>query len=231
MNPISIIIPTLNEEAHLPKTLAAVAGIDKCEVILVDGGSSDQSVAVATQYGCTVLPSPPGRAKQMNTGATVARGEIFIFLHADTVLPCGFSQTVSDALSRKNVIAGAFSLQLDNTGLKYRIICRGANIRSSLLQLPYGDQALFIKKDTFQQLGGYPDLPIMEDYAFVKLLKSHGHISILPDFVISSARRWENLGVMKTTCINQIIVFSYHLGIAPHRLARWYQRLKGIRRP
>jgi rSAM/selenodomain-associated transferase 2 len=223
---ISIVIPVLNEAPHLQKTLSIQA--PDVEIIVVDGGSQDETVAIAQSFGVKVLQSDPGRATQMNAGAKIASGEILLFLHADTRLPDGFDQMIRDAL--KVALAGAFQLRIDANQTGIRWIERGVNWRSRYLQLPYGDQALFLRTETFQKIGGFPPLPIMEDFEFVRTLRQLGKIVILPKPVITSGRRWQKLGVFRTTIVNQIVIFAYLMGISPTRIQAWYRSgLKTIR--
>ncbi|BAS57438.1 glycosyltransferase involved in cell wall biogenesis [Leptolyngbya boryana NIES-2135] len=216
---ISIVIPVLNEARHLPNTLSIQA--TDIEMIIVDGGSQDETVAIAQSFGVKVLQSNLGRATQMNAGAKVASGEILLFLHADTRLPDGFDQMIRDAL--KTAIAGAFQLSIDAHQPGIRWIEQGVNWRSRYLQLPYGDQALFLRTETFHKISGFPDLPIMEDFEFVRTLQQLGKIVILPKPVITSGRRWQKLGVFRTTIVNQIVVFAYLIGISPTRIQAWYR--------
>lgn len=223
---ISIVIPVLNEARHLSNTLSIQA--TDIEIIVVDGGSQDETIAIAQSFGVKVLQSAPGRAAQMNAGAKVASGEILLFLHADTRLPDGFDQMIRNAL--KAAIAGAFQLSIDANQPGIRWIEQGVNWRSRYLQLPYGDQALFLRTETFHKIGGFPDLPIMEDFEFVRTLQQLGKIVILPKPVITSGRRWQKLGVFRTTIVNQIVVFAYLMGISPTRIQAWYRSgLKTIR--
>jgi len=226
---ISVIIPTLNEAATIGKVLSSMAPESAAEIIVVDGGSSDGTAAIVQQSGAALLSSKPGRAAQLNQGAAHASGDILLFLHADTFLPVGFDRLIRDALLEPGVAGGAFSLSLENANLPLKIIAFSANLRSHFLQLPYGDQALFTTKTVFEKTGGFPDLPIMEDYQFVDNLRKYGKIVTLQQCVISSARRWQNMGILRTTIINQLIVLGYHLGVPPTRLSRLYKRAKGVR--
>jgi uncharacterized protein len=225
---LSVIIPVLNEAKTLPDVLASTAADSEVEIIVVDGGSIDDTLAIAQSYGVNVLSSPGGRALQMNAGAAVATGEILLFLHADTQLPVGYDQMVRATLdsqsSKPPAIAGAFTLTIDAPRWTLRLVEWGVNWRSRLLQLPYGDQAIFLKADTFHKLGGFPKLPIMEDFELICQLRRLGSIVILPVPVVTSARRWLKKGVFQTTLINQIIIASYLLGISPQRLANGYRQ-------
>lgn len=221
---ISIIIPALNEAAHLAATIRSANSSSTTEVIVVDGGSHDATVAVAESTGARVLSTEPGRARQMNAGAKVAKGNIFLFLHADTLLPAQFDQYVKQALAQEKAVAGAFQLGLDGTQRGLRCIEAMANWRSRQWQMPYGDQAIFMRADAFDGVGGFPDLPLMEDFELMRRLRKQGRIVLAPAKVVSSARRWLKLGVIKTTALNQLLIAAYLGGIAPATLTRWYRR-------
>ena len=221
---ISIIIPTLNEEENIAKCLASTQGASNVERIVVDGGSRDRTVEIAFTCGAKVHTSPPGRARQMNAGAKSAAGEFLLFLHADTILPEGFANTVLSVMAVPAIVAGAFKFRLDMTSPGLRFIERMANWRSRRLQMPYGDQAIFIRSALFRKIGGFPDLPIMEDFAFIRHLKRKGRIHTAPHPAITSARRWKRLGIWKTTLINELVVGAYYLGVSPSRIHRFARR-------
>ncbi|MBX3280167.1 MAG: TIGR04283 family arsenosugar biosynthesis glycosyltransferase [Acidobacteria bacterium] len=220
---ISVIIPAINEENGLIATLQSVLSGNPIQVIVVDGGSSDRTREIAGAAGATVLQCEPGRARQMNLGARNAGGEALLFLHADTILPDGYGQHLLNILDQQDVVAGAFLLQLDGEGFGYRIIERLANWRSRRLNLPYGDQAIFLRATTFAEIGGFPDLPLMEDFEMMRRLRRRGRILIAPAAVKSSARRWKKLGLLRTTLINQAVIAGYLLGVPPENLARFYR--------
>ncbi len=222
---ISIIIPTLNEEKNVEACLGSCRSSPATETIVVDGESGDRTVEIARSLGARVILSPPGRSRQMNLGAREAEGDFLLFLHADTRLPEGFADCIRKVLSRPEIVAGAFLFRLDARSPGLSIIQRIANWRSRRLQLPYGDQAIFLKKETFEKIGGYPEMPIMEDYEFIRRVRRRGRIFTAPLPVLTSARRWRELGVWKTTVLNQVIVLAYYLGVSPYTLARWYRRL------
>ena len=226
---ISIIIPCLNEEDNLAELLPKLSADPNLQVIVVDGGSSDNSCHIAEKAGCLVLQSPRGRGRQMNTGVTAARFRQLLFLHADTRLPDDFEIAVNTALTQDGVAGGAFRLATDSSRFGLRLICFFANLRAKLFSLPYGDQAIFTTRSQFDAVSGYPEIEIMEDYVFIKKLGKRGKIKILQEKAVTSARRWENMGLLKTTIINQIMITGYWLGIRPHTLARVYQRLKGLK--
>jgi len=224
---ISVIIPTLNEAHAIATTISTLKKHRQTEIIIVDGGSQDQTATIARSMGVKVLTTAACKATQMNTGAAEAAGDVLLFLHADTRLPENFESCVAATLARNEVGAGAFSLGIDSGAGGLRLIERVANWRSRFFQLPYGDQALFVSRRLFHEIGGYPDYPIMEDFELVRRLKRKGKIVILPESVQTSARRWIRFGIVNTWLLNQIIVIAYYLGISPQRLSQWYRRDKG----
>jgi rSAM/selenodomain-associated transferase 2 len=221
---ISIIIPTLNEAGTIKQALVSTETGTNLEVIVADGGSQDDPVAIASAWGAKVLSATKGRANQMNQGAAAATGEILLFLHADTRLPLGFDSTIRAALLQPDAIAGAFSLHVDSPLSSLRLIEWGVNWRSRLLQMPYGDQAIFLRASVFHQLGNFPDLPMMEDFELMRRLRRKGRIVILPTPVVTSPLRWLKQGVGKTTLKNQIAIISFLLGVSPAKIANWYRR-------
>ncbi len=189
-----------------------------------------------------LISTNPGRANQMNQGAKAAQGEILLFLHADSRLPNNFSSLVTQTLNSylpppflrgargdnsrliKLTIAGAFELEIKGDLQGLRFVEKFVNWRSHFLSLPYGDQAIFLRAETFWELGGFPDLPIMEDFQLVQQLKKLGRIAIVRAKVQTSARRWQKLGVWQTTLINQVVIIAFFLGISPQRIANFYRR-------
>ena len=224
---ISVIVPVLNEEQHLEATLARTRNAH--EVLMVDGGSTDASCTIARDSGARLLVTFPGRHRQMNAGALAASGEILVFLHADTILPEGWEDEVRLLLGRHATAMGAFSLRLARATPGCRIVAAGATLRSRLLGLPYGDQALFMTAARFREMGGYADLPIMEDFDLVRRMRSRGVVRTSTLGAESSARRWERLGMLRTTCINQCILVGYCLGVSPFALKTLYTRETGDR--
>lgn len=222
---ISIIIPVLNEAAIIKLTLAQLQQYSEVEIIVVDGGSQDNTVNLAQQTGVQVITvAGKNRAAQMNAGADLAQGDILIFLHADTQLPSDFINLTTKTLEQPKIIAGAFELTIAGENPAWRWLEILIKLRSHLLSLPYGDQAIFLKKQTFAQLGGFADLPIMEDFEFIQRLKRQGKIAIAPGQVTTSDRRWQKLGVWQTTVINQLMIAGYYLGISPTKLSNFYRR-------
>ena len=221
---ISVIIPALDEERHLPATLASVSGDEGVEVIVVDGQSTDATRAVARRAAARVYAVPRGRARQMNAGAAVATGEYLLFLHADTRLPAGFAGHVRRTLARPGIVAGAFDLTIDGPHWSMRVLERLVKFRSRRLRMPYGDQAIFLQTATFRAVGGFPELEIMEDFELVRRLRRQGRIALVAAPVVTSARRWRGEGLLRTTFVNQCILAGHLLGISSARLARWRPR-------
>jgi hypothetical protein len=220
---LSVVVPTLGNESGLEATLKSIGVSDRVEAVVVAAGESAQVAETARSHGCIFAQSPPGRGRQMNLGAAVTSGDSILFLHADTVLPLGYENMVEELLAQPDVAAGAFPLALDAIGIRYRLTEHCINTRSRLLQLPYGDQALHFRRELFQALGGFRDWPIMEDFELVRRARREGKIRLADAAVQTSARRWQELGIWRTTWINQKIVFGYLLGVPVDRLATWYR--------
>ena len=197
------------------------------EIIVTDGGSQDETRQIAARAGAVVLNLSGSRAARLNAGAAKARGTMLFFLHADSLPPPAYPELIRRTLTDPTTVAGVFSFRPDRESLALRLIARGVALRSRLLRLPYGDQGLFLEKRVFNELGGFAPLPIMEDFELVRRLGKRGRIAVLPEPVISSARRWQQQGVLRTWLINQLMVLGFLLGIAPERLARFYRRGRG----
>jgi rSAM/selenodomain-associated transferase 2/rSAM/selenodomain-associated transferase 1 len=223
---ISIIIPTLNEGENLASTLASTESSADLEIIVVDGGSSDETLELVKSFGVRLLTTAAGRARQLNAGGLAAGGDVLFFLHGDTQLPRGYEWYVLNVMGKPGVVAGAFTLGIDGSEFGFRIIEMLANFRSRVFQMPYGDQGIFLRGEVFRGLGGFPDMVLMEDFVFMQRVRKRGKVAILPAAVKTSARRWRNLGILKTTLINQAVLLGYFLGINPERLARLYRRSK-----
>lgn len=221
---LSVILPVLNEANQIEACLDRLAAMPELEVIVVDGGSRDHTRAIVRSKPVISLLSAPGRARQMNAGARVATGSLLVFLHADTQLPINFDQLIVQTLAQPEVIAGAFDLRIAGSAAGLRWVEWGVKWRSRLLQMPYGDQALFMSAQSFHHIGGFPEIPLMEDFELVRRLKDRGKVAIAPAAVLTSGRRWKQLGVWRTTAINQVIILAYLLGVPPDKLSEWYRR-------
>ncbi|MEK7747788.1 MAG: TIGR04283 family arsenosugar biosynthesis glycosyltransferase [Nitrospirota bacterium] len=226
-----MIIPIYNEEAVLPFLLDQSRHWPVLEVIFVDGGSRDQSKNILEGQATTVTTNGPtyhfllsekGRGNQMNQGATFARGESLLFLHADSILPPDYFLDISNALKNTKNVGGAFQLKISSDSLLLKWIAMMANLRSSLFRLPYGDQGIFVRRELFQKMGGYLEVPIMEDVDFIRRLGREGKIVLLPHSITTSARRWNKNGIIFTSSLNIVLLLLYWVGVSPKRLVRWY---------
>lgn len=227
MYPFSCIIPALHEaegiNACLERLFRSVTP-DVCEVIVVDGDAEGSTVRHITCPGVQTLCAPCGRGKQMNAGAQRARGERLIFLHADTVLPSNALALVQRVLANPDYTAGAFTLRFDSSRRVFRLIETAAAWRYRLTRLPYGDQAFFMSSAYFWQIGGFAEIPLMEDLDLMRRIKRRGdRMCILPDAVTTSARRWEQEGILYCVLRTWILASLFCVGVSPHRLAKHYR--------
>ena len=221
----SIIIPILNEERILAQTLNRLQPeLRGHELIIVDGGSTDASVSIAQKFGRVVF-SERGRAKQLNAGAAAATGDILVFLHADVWLEPGAMAAVETALAN-GYVGGAFRQKIDGKHFLYRFIETAANFRAKRLQVFYGDGGIFLARTHFKQIGGFPDVPILEEMGFSKALRRLGKTTLISPCIHISSRRWEEGGIVRTTLNNWLITLLYFLGVSPERLARLYRHIR-----
>ncbi|MEX2016227.1 MAG: TIGR04283 family arsenosugar biosynthesis glycosyltransferase, partial [Candidatus Hydrogenedentales bacterium] len=221
---ITVVIPALNEATRIAAVVEAARRDAHAEVIVVDGGSHDDTAAIAQAAGAIVLNGTRGRGPQMNRGAAEAAGRLLLFVHGDTTLPEDYGQEVRRLLATEGVAAGAFRFATDDTSPMMRFFEKVAHLRSTLLRAPYGDQGLFVTRQTFLAVGGYQEWPLMEDYQIVQRLRQRGRIAIAERAAVTSARRWRRRGRWRTFFINQLIMLGYHAGISPARLARLYRQ-------
>jgi rSAM/selenodomain-associated transferase 2 len=219
---ISVIIPVLNEEGSIADTLSALMSLKPDEVIVADGGSSDNSKEIAARFDVQVLSSERGRAKQMNCGAAAASGDVLLFLHADTKLPQSAFGDVAAALADPSCIGGRFDVELEGRHWMLKVVGAMINRRSRWTRIGTGDQAIFVRREIFRAAGGYPDVPLMEDIALCRVLKRAGRIACLRSRVVTSARRWENDGVWRTIVRMWILKLLYLGGVSPARLKQFY---------
>lgn len=224
---ISIIMPVLNEAKVLRNTLKNLKLSENEELIIVDGGSSDDTLSIAREFSDKVFETKTGRASVMNYGAEKAAGDILLFLHADCILPYSGLQTVRETLRRNNVSAGGFYLGIDHPKTVFRIIEFGANLRSAVTSLVYGDQGIFLKKDTFKRVGGFAEIPLMEDVEISIKLKKLGKIAMVRPPMKSSPRRWLEEGALYSTLRDWSIAFSYSfLRASPEKLTKYYRDIR-----
>jgi rSAM/selenodomain-associated transferase 2 len=219
MRPISVVIPTLNEERLVPLAIESVRA-DAAEVLVVDGGSTDRTRDVAAEAGARVLDAPRGRGLQLDRGAREARGDWLVFLHADTRLEPGWGASVLGL--DEAIVGGAFRFALDTCRPGRRYTEWAVALRCRVLGLPFGDQAIFCRRRAYGEAGGFPPQPLFEDLAFVRRLRRLGPTVLLPPRAVTSARRWERDGALATTLRNNTLILLFLAGVSPERLAGLY---------
>jgi rSAM/selenodomain-associated transferase 2 len=220
---LSIVVPMLNELDSIAATLSALrAGAPDAEIIVVDGGSEDDSQRVARALCDMLIEAPRGRARQLNAGAARASGSVLAFVHADTIVPATFAADIQTAMRNPAVVGGRCDLALDAPGLPYRLIGWLISLRSRLSRTGTGDQAIFVRREVFERLGGFPQIEICEDLDFARRLKRAGAVACLRSRVFTSARRWQRAGLIRTVAWMWAIRLSYLAGVSPARLRRWY---------
>ncbi len=219
---VSIIVPVFNESKSLRATLDLLGARADTDVVIVDGGSADGTLEIARTAGFNAITSECGRAHQMNAGAAATRGEVLLFLHADTLLPEGALEQVRHAISC-GACGGFFRVRLDSHRPLLRLVGRLISWRSRLSGIATGDQALFVSRAVFDRMGGFAPLPLFEDVELSRRLKRHGRVACLPGTVITSARRWEQLGPARTIVRMWLLRAAYACGVRPEHLARHYE--------
>jgi len=221
---LSIIIPCLNEAENIHACLSSIPASPSIEIIVVDGGSSDETISIVKNFSSAIkiVHSDRGRAKQMNTGARYARGAVLLFLHADTIAPKDLLEKISSFDSQDKKLWGRFDVQLSNRSLVYRVIEAFINYRSDWTNVATGDQAIFVKRNAFEHVTGFPDIPLMEDIAFSKIMKKKSEAYCIKSRMLTSSRRWEENGVIKTIILMWWLRFSYFIGVSPQRLHKKY---------
>jgi len=252
---VSVVIPTLNEEQALPQTLARTLTLGFEELLVVDGGSRDRTRSIAESFGFGAcesgsrrsylvarrspdasretlhasrlfLTAPPGRAAQMNAGAAASHGDVLVFLHADTHLPDNAKHAIVGALQAPECVGGRFDVRFDRDSALSRVIAGMINLRSRLSGIATGDQAIFVRRSTFDQMGGFAAIPLMEDIDLSRRLKRIGRLACLRAQAITAFRRWETCGPIRTILLMWLLRFLYWIGVNPHQLSRWYATVR-----
>lgn len=223
---LSIVVPFFNEE----KILRARAGLFKelakhSELLFVDGESSDRSAAAAGECG-TVLSGRKGRAAQMNCGAASARNNILLFLHADNMVEPHTLAAIEKKMQGAGIVGGCLTQAIEKKGIIYRLIEGQGNLRAKASRVFYGDQGIFVRKDIFFQLGGFPDVPVMEDILFTKKMRQYGSTAVLPEQIFVSGRRWEQGGILKTALLYNLMLLLFWLKCPLSRIRRLYEDLR-----
>ena len=224
---ISIIVPVYNEEKILSGKVEFFKQLSKrAELIFVDGGSCDSTLKIIEMLGGRILRSQKGRAAQMNAGAKTARHDILLFLHADAYLPLDSLTTIEHVIHNNGYAGGCLHQVIDAPGLLFRWIAWTGNVRAKMFKIFYGDQGIFVRKDVFWSLGGFPEAPLAEDVLFSSRLRQEGKTDILPDPIYCSARRWVRQGVLKTLLFNTRVTVGLALNNNTERLARYYKDVR-----
>ncbi|MBE9581269.1 MAG: TIGR04283 family arsenosugar biosynthesis glycosyltransferase [Proteobacteria bacterium] len=223
----SIIVPVLHESDTINSLIEHLDRLEYDaghEIIVADGSPDRDTIQAIGRKSVIKIVAPKGRARQMNAGASMAKGEILIFLHADTKLPRDALTKIASAMAQNHYVGGAFELDIKSERFRFKLLSRWASIRCHLTRIPYGDQAIFIKRDYFNTIGGYRDIPLMEDVELMRRIKRRGDkICILRDRVMTSPRRWEQEGFVYVNLRNAALFIMYLLGVSPEKLASFYK--------
>ncbi len=229
MPTVSVVIPALNEAGRIGAAIRSARDAGADEVVVADGGSEDGTAEAARPLADAVVAAPRGRAAQMNAGARISSGDVLLFLHADTLLPPGAVGSVRKAVTEDGVAGGAFAVRLgmspeasSTRKALLRLIARMINARARLFRAYTGDQGIFVARRVFEEMGGYPEIPLMEDVELSRLLVRRGRTALLPARITTSARRWEDRGPARTILLMWGLRLAHRLGMSPARCARIY---------
>jgi len=225
---LSVVIPTWNESENLAATLGALP--EPAEVVVADGGSVDGTLEIARRSGAHVLACEPGRARQMNRGALETKGDTLLFLHADAALGAGATEAIESALTDPAVVGGFFRLYIRSPRAALKLAAIGSNLRARALRLPYGDQGLFVRRSVYEEIGGFPDVPFLEDVALIRILRRKGRLTPLDVALSTGDRHWRGLGVLATALLDWTMVGLYFAGVPPEALAPHYFRWRAQER-
>jgi uncharacterized protein len=223
---VSIIVPTLNEELVLEKTLTQIQQLSPHELIVSDGGSDDGTLPIAEKLSHRVITGSSGRAMQMNAGADEAIGDILLFLHADNRLEPESYRKMLEQMENPEWVGGAFTLCIESDKWSIKLITLLANIRSKYFGLAYGDQGFFVRKEVFTNMNGFSPIPICEDLDFYRRLRKKGPVILLKEKAHTSPRRWIKEGVVFTTARNILIAILFRIGFPPRTLTKWYLAIR-----
>jgi len=227
INMLSIIIPTLNEEENIEALLQHVQSTAQTrdyEIIVVDGGSHDNTLSIAQSHCDDVLTAKSGRGTQLNAGVERSTGDVFLFLHADTQLPNHFDAMIFERIAKNPMKGwGFFSIKLSGQRLIFQVIAKLINVRSKFTSIATGDQCLFVTRNAFHQINGYKSIPLMEDVDFTKRLKKYGTPIFIKESVVTSSRRWEEKGVVRTILLMWWLRLLFFIGVSPEKLSGLYR--------
>ncbi len=217
---VSVVIPVLNEALKIEAVIESTRAQSPLEIVVVDGGSDDSTVARAAGADL-ILQSAPGRAAQQNFGASKCVGDVILFLHADCHLGFGAISELAAVMQDETVVGGSFQQRIDDSSTIYRLVERGNNMRAQWCKWAYGDQGIFVRRSVFESLGGFREIPFMEDLLLSKQLKRYGKVTQLESTVTTSARHWQKRGVVRQTLMNWWLITLLHCGVSPNRLAKF----------
>lgn len=223
---VTVIVPTYNEEDLIESLIMELKEQppETVEIIVADGGSTDGTLEILDDLNVTVINGPKSRGAQMDLAARMATTDVLLFLHADVRLPEGWLNKVFEVLTDSDIMVGAFSIEIDEKGWKYRVLEKLANLRARLLKIIYGDEAIFVRAADFKKVGGFKGMALMEDLSLVRRLRELGKVVVLKDKVLVSPRRWQKNGVVKNTMKNFFIVTLYYFGVSEDKLYKIYYK-------